>query len=101
MCSKMSHGVVGVLKTDLAISKVCQEEFGHNCSTCEDLANFPAIQVMVQKRVNMLEMYGDIMCQVWMVFAKLLQLNDVILRYPPSSMPLWLGPSQTSTAGSR
>ena len=64
MFSKMSHGVVGVLKTDLAISKVCGEELGHNLSTCEDLNSFPDVQDMVQKRVNMLEMYGDIMCQV-------------------------------------
>ena len=64
MFSKMSHGVVGVLKTDLAISKVCVQELGHNLSICEDLSSYPDVQVMVQKRVNMLEMYGDIMCQV-------------------------------------
>jgi len=90
MCSKMSHGVVGVLKTDLAISKVCQEEFGHNCTTCEDLANFPAIQVMVQKRVNMLEMYGDIMCQVPTIIYAIVagSLSDKYGRKPLMILPI-------------
>ena len=64
MFSKMSHGVLGVLKTDLAIAKICLTELDQNSTVCEDLHNHDDIQDLVQKRVNMLEMYGDIMCQV-------------------------------------
>ena len=64
MFSKMSHGVLGVLKTDLAISKICLVELGMNASVCDNLNDFNETQVDVQRRVNMLEMYGEMMCQV-------------------------------------
>ena len=64
MFSKLSHGVVGVLRTDLALAKACQNELGHSQLVCSDLHNHTDIEVLVQKRVNMFEMYGDIMSQV-------------------------------------
>ena len=64
MFSKMSHGVLGVLKTDLTISKICLIELGMNTTVCDNLNDYNETQVDVQKRVNKLEMYGDIMCQV-------------------------------------
>ena len=102
MFSKMSHGVLGVLKTDLAISKICLTELGHNSSICEDLSNYSDIQVIVQKRVNMLEMYGDMMCQVGPKII-LLQSNLIfpISRYPPSYTPSWPDPSLTNMEESR
>ena len=45
MLSKMSHGVLGVLRTDLAISKVCLLELGHNQTVCGDIKLHPDIQV--------------------------------------------------------
>ena len=64
MFSKMSHGVLGVLRTDMALSKVCLMELGHNETVCSDIKMYGDIEVDVQKRVNMFEMYGDIMTQV-------------------------------------
>ena len=61
MFSKMSHGVVGVLRTELAIAKVCQNELNHTQYICSDLQNHTDIEIEVQKRVNMFEMYGDMM----------------------------------------
>ena len=61
MFSKMSHGVVGVLRTELAIAKVCQNELGHTEHVCTDLHNHTDIEILVQRRVNMFEMHGDIM----------------------------------------
>ena len=43
--SKMSHGVLGVLKTDLALAKVCLVELGHNETICSSLKNHPDIEV--------------------------------------------------------
>lgn len=90
MFSKMSHGVLGVLKTDLAISKICLTELGHNSSICEDLSNYSDIQVIVQKRVNMLEMYGDMMCQVPTIIYALLagSLSDKYGRKPLMILPI-------------
>ena len=45
MLSRMSHGVVGVLRTDLALSKVCLLELGHNETVCADIKLYPDIQV--------------------------------------------------------
>ena len=45
MLSKMSHGVLGVLRTDLALSKVCLLELGHNETLCADIKLYPDIQV--------------------------------------------------------
>ena len=45
MLSKMSHGVLGVLRTDLALSKVCLLELGHNQTVCADIKLYPDIQV--------------------------------------------------------
>ena len=45
MLSKMSHGVLGVLRTDLALSKVCLLELGHNETVCADIKLYPDIQV--------------------------------------------------------
>ena len=64
MFSKMSHGVLGVLRTDMALSKVCLMELGHNETVCSDIKSYGDIEMDVQKRVNMFEMYGDIMTQV-------------------------------------
>ena len=64
MFSKMSHGVLGVLKTDLAISKICLNELNQTSSVCDNLKDYKEVQKSVQKRVNMLEMYGDMMSQV-------------------------------------
>ena len=64
MFSKMSHGVLGVLKTDLAISKICLNELNQTSSVCDSLKDYKEVQTSVQKRVNMLEMYGDMMSQV-------------------------------------
>ena len=68
MFSKMSHGVLGVLRTDMALSKVCLMELGHNETVCSDIKMYGDIEVDVQKRVNMFEMYGDIMTQVFTRF---------------------------------
>lgn len=64
MFSKMSHGVVGVLSTELALAKVCQLELGHSPTVCSDLSNHTDIEIRVQQRVNMFEMKGDMMSQV-------------------------------------
>ena len=45
MLSKMSHKVLGVLRTDLALSKVCLLELGHNETVCADIKLYPDIQV--------------------------------------------------------
>ena len=45
MLSKMSHGVLGVLRTDLALSKVCLLELGHNQTVCDNIKAYPDIQV--------------------------------------------------------
>ena len=84
MFSKMSHGVVGVLRTELAIAKVCQNELGHSQLFCSDLHNHTDIEISVQKRVNMFEMYGDIMCQVPTVIYAILagSLSDKFGRKP-------------------
>ena len=47
MLSKMSHGVLGVLRTDLALSKVCLLELGHNQTVCADIKLYPDIQVNI------------------------------------------------------
>ena len=45
MLSKMSHGVLGVLRTDLALAKVCLLELGHNQTVCDNIKLYPDIQV--------------------------------------------------------
>ena len=84
MFSKMSHGVVGVLRTELAIAKVCQNELGHSELICSTLHNRTDIEILVQKRVNMFEMYGDIMSQVPTVIYAVLagSLSDRFGRKP-------------------
>ena len=84
MFSKMSHGVVGVLRTELAIAKVCQNELGHNATICSDLNNHTDIEILVQKRVNMFDMYGDMMSQVPTVIYAVLagSLSDKFGRKP-------------------
>ena len=84
MFSKMSHGVVGVLRTELAIAKVCQNELGHSEYICSDLHNHTDIEILVQKRVNMFDMYGDIMSQVPTVIYAVLagSLSDKFGRKP-------------------
>ena len=84
MFSKMSHGVVGVLRTELAIAKVCQNELGHSPFICSDLHNHTDIEILVQKRVNMFEMQGDIMAQVPTVIYAILagSLSDKFGRKP-------------------
>ena len=47
MLSRMSHGVVGVLRTDLALSKVCLLELGYNDTVCADIKIYPDIQVCI------------------------------------------------------
>ena len=84
MFSKMSHGVVGVLRTELAIAKVCQNELGHTEHVCTDLHNHTDIEILVQKRVNMFEMQGDMMAQVpTLIYAILAgSLSDKFGRKP-------------------
>ena len=84
MFSKMSHGVVGVLRTELAIAKVCQNELGHSELICSTLHNRTDIEILVQKRVNMFEMYGDVMSQVPTVIYAVLagSLSDRFGRKP-------------------
>ena len=84
MFSKMSHGVVGVLRTELAIAKVCQNELGHSDHVCTDLHNHTDIEILVQRRVNMFEMHGDIMSQVPTVIYAILagSLSDKFGRKP-------------------
>ena len=86
----MSHGVIGVLKTDLAFSKVCEIELGHNYSTCENLNNHIDIHHAVQKRVNMVEAHGDTMVQVPIIIYALLAgtLSDKYGRRPLMIMPI-------------
>ena len=72
MFSKMSHGVVGVLSTELALAKVCQVELGHPQSVCSHLNNHSDIETAVQARVNMFEVTGDLMSQVPTVIYALL-----------------------------
>ena len=50
--SKMSHGVLGVLKTDLALAKVCLVELGHNETICSNLKNHPDIEVRSEAMVT-------------------------------------------------
>ena len=64
MFSKMSHGVLGVLRTDLAMAKVCLVELQYNETVCSNMTHFHEVETAVQKRVNMFEMYGGIMTQV-------------------------------------
>ena len=64
MFSKMSHGVVGVLTTELALAKVCQVELGYPQTLCSNLTNHTDIEILVQKEVNMFEMKGRMMTQV-------------------------------------
>ena len=52
MLSKMSHGVLGVLRTDLAISKVCLLELGYNQTVCDDIKLYPDIQVKCLSKRN-------------------------------------------------
>ena len=72
MFSKMSHGVVGVLQTELALAKVCQLELGHNESVCSHLNNHTDIETEVQARVNMFQVTGELMCQVPTIIYALL-----------------------------
>ena len=72
MFSKMSHGVVGVLQTELALAKVCQLGLGHNQSVCSHLNNHTDIQTEVQARVNMFQVTGELMCQVPTIIYALL-----------------------------
>ena len=51
--SKMSHGVLGVLKTDLALAKVCLVELGHNETFCSNLKNHSDIEVRSWANVTM------------------------------------------------
>ena len=45
MLSKMSHGVLGVLRTDLAIAKVCLVELGYDETVCNNLTYHHDIEV--------------------------------------------------------
>ena len=90
MFSKMSHGVLGVLRTDMALSKVCLMELGHNETVCSDIKSYGHIEMDVQKRVNMFEMYGDIMTQVPTVIYALIagSLSDKFGRGPLLLLPI-------------
>ena len=72
------------LRTELALAKACQNELGHSEHVCSDLHNHTDIEILVQKRVNMFEMYGDIMCQVPTVIYAILagSLSDKFGRKP-------------------
>lgn len=70
MFSKMSHGVLGVLRTDLAMAKVCLVELQYNETVCSNMTHFHEVETAVQKRVNMFEMYGGIMTQVKQTLQK-------------------------------
>ena len=72
MFSKMSHGVLGVLQTELALAKVCQLELGHTETVCSHLSNHSDIETAVQARVNMFEVKGDLMSQVPTIIYALL-----------------------------
>ena len=72
MFSKMSHGVVGVLRTELALAKVCQVELGHTETLCSHLTNHTDIQAEVKARVNMFDVTGDLMAQIPTVIYALL-----------------------------
>ena len=84
MFSKMSHGVVGVLRTELALAKVCQLELGHNVSVCSHLNNHTDIETEVQARVNMFEVTGELMCQIPTLIYALLAgtISDRVGRKP-------------------
>jgi len=72
MLSKLSHGVSGVLRTDLAMSKICFQEMGFNATVCENLKEHKDVEIQVQKRFNKFEMYGEIMTQVPTAFYALI-----------------------------
>ena len=46
MFSKMSHGVSGVLRTDMALAKVCLVELGLNQTICDNMKNHSDVQVI-------------------------------------------------------
>ena len=74
--SKLSHGVVGVLRTDLAIAKVnrvnmycsvvfrtvqvCLSELEERRNVCANLSSHPTVQQVVQQRINGWEMVGEV-----------------------------------------
>ena len=47
MFSKMSHGVSGVLRTDMALAKVCLIELRYNQTVCDNMKNHSDVQVNI------------------------------------------------------